>query len=173
MKVKFKSTLFFLASAVLFTACSKLIPAGFWADFQKDFLVENISDQGPRGGHRAMYWKAEKQNTFSSKTVLDFAIKNGWQLTDSLAYKSDSLENWKFLDKPVFPLSFNGLDKIPENDVIYNHFPGWINTDLKVYKFKTGWTTVDPGTDNAIEENGFVLINDKGTEMSVYHLWGE
>jgi len=42
-----------------------------------------------------------------------------------------------------------------------------------VYKFKTGWTTVDPGTDNSIEENGFVIINVKGTEMSVYHLWGD
>jgi len=115
----------------LLTACGKLTPAGFWANFQKDFLVENISDQGPWGGHRAMYWNADKQNTFCPKSVLDFATKNGWQLTDSSAYKFDILENWKLLDKPIFPLSSNGFDKIPKNDNIYNNFPRWINTDLR------------------------------------------
>ena len=38
---------------------------------------------------------------------------------------------------------------------------------------KTGWITIEPGTDNSVEENGFVLINKDRTQMAVYHLWGE
>ncbi len=173
MTIKIKSISTFLILAVLSTACNRLTPADFWTKFQNPFLVENISGQGPWGGHRAMYWKIDKRNTFRSKTVLDFASKNGWQLIDSSAYSSDDLENWKLSNKLIFPLSSNGFDKISKNDINYNNFPRWINSDLKMYKFKTGWIVIDPDTNNSIEENGFVIINDKGTEMSVYHLWGD
>jgi hypothetical protein len=33
--------------------------------------------------------------------------------------------------------------------------------------------TIEPGTDNSIEENGFVVINRDRTQMAVYHVWGE
>lgn len=32
---------------------------------------------------------------------------------------------------------------------------------------------IEPGTEKVSEENGFVIINDNATKMSVYHLWGE
>ena len=42
-----------------------------------------------------------------------------------------------------------------------------------VYTFKTGIVMIEPGTGNSIEVNGFVVLDNEGTEMSVYHLWGE
>jgi hypothetical protein len=42
-----------------------------------------------------------------------------------------------------------------------------------VFKFDIDWVTIDPGTNNSITENGFVLLNKNGTAMSIYHLWGE
>jgi hypothetical protein len=75
----------------------------FWGNFNSDLLVKNVSDQGPLGGRRAIYWRS----------------------------------------------------------------------GTSVYKFKTGWVTIEPGTDNSIEENGFVLINNDRTEMAVYYLWDE
>jgi len=54
---------------------------------------------------------------------------------------------------------------------IYKYFPRLISdTTLKVYILKTGWITVEPGTNNSIDENGFVVLNNDGDEMSVYHL---
>ena len=44
---------------------------------------------------------------------------------------------------------------------------------ISFYSFKTGWVTIQPGTDDSIEVNGFVLLNHDKTEMAVYHLWGE
>ena len=39
--------------------------------------------------------------------------------------------------------------------------------------FKTGWIMIEQGTDESNDVNGFVVISNKGDEMSVYHLWGE
>jgi hypothetical protein len=49
------------------------------------------SDQGPWGGRREICWKSEKGKRFTPSEIIDFASKNGWQLTDSLSYMSGSL----------------------------------------------------------------------------------
>ena len=49
----------------------------------------------------------------------------------------------------------------------------WFRGQIKVFKFRTGLVTIEPGTDNSIEENGFVVVKEDGKEMAVYHLWGE
>jgi len=149
------------------------MPAGFWTNFKKSLLVKNISDQGPYGGTRAMYWKTDKQNTFISKTILDFASKNGWQFVDSLYFPADSIEKWKLFGEDIFPLSGSGFSPFETNDYEFKKFPRWITSNIVLYKFKTGWSLLKPGTDDSTEENGFVIINDKGTEMSVYHSWGD
>ena len=156
------------------SSCNKLIPTGFWNNYQKDFLKKNISDQGTNGGHRAMYWKAEKQGTFISREIIGFAEKNGWEFVDSLEIQADELKTWYYNNTAVFPLSYTGFSKTPtSNKSECEWFPRWINVGLKVYQFKTGWIAYDPGTDNSIDENGFVILNIDGNEMSVYHLWGE
>lgn len=169
-----KSLLFFtLILTLAFASCNKATPAGFWKNFKKDLLVKNISDQGPYGGHRAIYWKSDKANDFTSTHVLAFAKKNGWTLVDSSEYNSDQTKKWMYNDKAVFPLTSTGFSDTIENNSQLEHFPRWFSGKTTVFKFRTGWVTIEPGTDNSIEENGFVVINSDGTEMAAYHLWGE
>jgi hypothetical protein len=156
-----------------FVSCNRAIPSGFWKDYKTNFLVSNISDQGPHGGHCAIYWKCDKTSTFDTKSVLDFAIKNGWALTDSSEFDQNHTIKWMHDDKKIFPLSSTGFNDTIKNISTYNYFPRWFGGQLKLYKFKTGWVTIEPGTDNSIEENGFVLLNQDKSELAVYHLWGE
>jgi hypothetical protein len=161
-----------LVLTLAFARCNKT-PAGFWKNYKKDLLLKNISDQGPYGGHRAIYWKSDKTNTFTSAHVLDFAKKNGWALVDSSSYNSDQTNKWTYNNKAVFPLTSTRFSDAHWNDAHLTDFPRWFGGQVKVYKFKTGWVTIEPGTDNSIEENGFAVISSDGTEMAVYHLWGE
>ena len=162
-----------LILTLAFFSCNKATPAGFWKSYKHEFLVKNISDQGPYGGHRAMYWKADKENGFNSKSILVFANKNGWTLVDSSEFNQDQTKKWTYNNEPVFPLTSVGFSDTLLNDAHLKDFPRWFGGQLIVYKFKTGWVTIKPGTDNSIEENGFVLIRKNKKEMAVYHLWGE
>jgi hypothetical protein len=162
-----------LILTLAFASCNKATPAGFWKNYQKKFLVKNISDQGPYGGHRAIYWKVDKPNSFISSSVLDFAIKNGWTLVDSSEFNQEQTYKWTYTNNPIFPLSHKGFTGIATNNSVYQYFPRWFDGQIKVYKFKTGWVAIEPGTDSSIEENGFVLINKINNEIAVYHLWGE
>ena len=120
-----------------------------------------------------MYWKADKTNIISSKTVLEFAIKNGWTFVDSAEFNQDQTNKWIYYNEPIFPLTSKGFSDTILNDAIFKNFPRWFDGQLKIYKFKTGWVTIEPGTDNSTEENGFVLIKEDKKEMAVYHLWGD
>jgi hypothetical protein len=120
-----------------------------------------------------MYWKTATPNLFNPKDINDFAKKNGCQLIDSVELQSDSIKNWQYEEKSIFPLSHTGLSTPTANISTYQYFPRWINSQIKIYGFKTGWIAIEPGTDISIEKNGFVVINQNGTEISVYHLWGE
>ena len=64
---------------ILITACTKVVPASFWNNFQEDLLKKNINRHGPWGGHRAMFWKADSPNAFTSDQIIHFATENGWQ----------------------------------------------------------------------------------------------
>jgi len=155
-----------------FISCNKATPSGFWKNYKTNILVTNISDQGPYGGHRAIYWKSES-SFFDTKSILDFATKNGWTLTDSLEFDQDQTKKWTYDNKKIFPLSSTGFDETAKSISTYNYFPRWFGGQLKIYKFKTGWVTIEPGTDNSIEENGFVILSQDKSELAVYHLWGE
>ena len=157
----------------IYTSCNKVSPAGFWNNYKKELLINEFIDQGPYGGHRAMHWKNNKKNTFNSGAVLEFASKNGWTLVDSAAFNHDHTRKWVYDNKPIFPLSHTGLSDTAKSISTYENFPRWFGGQIKVYRLRTGWMSIDPGTDNSIEENGFIIINNAGTEMAVYHLWGE
>lgn len=168
---------FFLLSLILTlvcASCNKATPAGFWINYKKELLETNISYQGPYGGHRAIYWKSAKSNAFISNSVLDFATQNGWTVVDNSMFSSDQTSKWTDNYKqPVFPLSHTGLSDTAKNISTYQHFPRWFGGQVSVYKFKTGWVTIEPGTNKSVEENGFVVIDSDRTQMAVYHLWGE
>jgi hypothetical protein len=162
-----------LIGTLALASCNKATPAGFWKNYNGNLLIKNISDQGPKGGHRAMYWKADNSNSFSSNDVLDFANKNGWTLVDSSEFKQDQTNKWTYNNKAVFPLTRIGFSDTLLNDAYLANFPRWFGGQIKIYKFKTGWVIIEPGTDNSNEANGFVLIKHNKKEMAVYHLWGD
>ena len=132
-------------------------------------LVKNVSDQGPFGGHRALYWKNEKKNTFTSSQLIEFATRSGWQLTDSINIPADILKKWKNAE-PTFPFTYTDFS---DKTMSTQRFPRWINSGVTLYRFKTGWIAVEPGNARQTENNGYVVINLDGTQLSVYHLWGE
>lgn len=49
-----------------FASCNKPIPAAFWKNYKHDFIVKNISDDGPYGGHSAIYWKVDDPTAFTT-----------------------------------------------------------------------------------------------------------
>jgi hypothetical protein len=165
--------LLILVLSFSFVSCNKALPAGFWKNYHPKSIVKKLSDQGPRGGHRAVYWKNERKNFFSSTEIIDFAFKNGWTFMDSIEINAIQTGQWIYDNKPVFPLSYSGFNDTALNTSTYNHFPRWFGGNVKIYKFKTGWITIEPGTDNSNEVNGFVLLNENKNEMAIYHLWGE
>jgi hypothetical protein len=165
----------FLLTLILtlaFISCNKGTPSGFWKNYKTHLIKKNISDQGPYGGYSAIYWKDKKPEAFNSSNILDFARKNGWSLVDSLEFNQDQTNKWTYNDKPIFPLTSKGFSESILNDAMVEYFPRWFGGQIEVYKFKTGWVTIQPGTDSSIDDNGFVLINKDKTEIAVYHLWG-
>ncbi|SKC72819.1 hypothetical protein SAMN05660236_2816 [Ohtaekwangia koreensis] len=80
------SSLIILVAGILLFSCSKVTPAGFWVDYKEEYLIESENDQGPWGGHRALYWRADFKYTFRPAEVIDFAAENGWQITDSIFF---------------------------------------------------------------------------------------
>ncbi len=145
----------------------------FWENYKKEFLVENITDQGGWGGHKALYWKSEAAE-FSEEEILAKAKENGWKMVEKNMIGEQQLKSWVYQDKPIFPLSFDGFTTNPKtSSTIFEKFPRWIKSNFTVYTFKTGNVAITPGTDEAMEINGFVLLSKDNKEMSVYHLWGE
>ncbi len=150
---------------VLVTSCNKTTPAGFWTDFHKDIILTKNSDQGPWGGHREIKWKSEAYNTFSDKELIEFADKNDWKLLDSISFSADTLTKKSFSKLKNDDYSLDIL-----NDSI---LPKLKTNDNRIFIFKTTWLTVEPGNTRETFENGFAVLNADGTELKVYHLWGE
>jgi hypothetical protein len=162
-----------LCSVFILFSCSRMTPAGFWKSFEKNRLVEIVSDQGPRGGHRAIYWNADQENYFDAKKVIGFAEEKGWKLIDSIKFRSNELKSWNDGKSQFFPLSQEGFTPNPLKNSVYKYFPRWINDDLTVFSFETDWVSIQPGSDSSAVNNGFVVISADGRKMSVYHIWGE
>ena len=150
----------------LFTnSCSKISPAGFWTEFHKDLIIKKNSDQGPWGGHREISWESETDNFFTSKKVIDFAEKNGWELIDSISFLADTLTRNNIIELKNDDYSLD----IFKNKVL----PKLTTKDNKLFVFKTTWLAVEPGNTRETFENGFAVLNSDRTKLKVYHLWGE
>ena len=167
-----KLTLTILSLTFIFS-CDRVMPGGLWDKFETDLRVEKQSDQGPWGGTRSYYWRSETLGHFNKAQIIDFASTNGWTLIESKKYKGEEIRNLKASGKPTFTIQIGPLEPSSDDNFLEQDFPRWTNTDLTLYKFKTGWLIFKPGTDNSTEINGFVLISEDEKEMTVYHLWGE
>ena len=171
--MKKRVTLLIFVTLTLFS-CNRMQPAGFWIDFDKAWQREHINDQGPWGGHRAMHWSTNQEGTFDTNRIISFAAANGWTLVDSTLHKVDDMKTWRYRAQTIFPLDHKGFRSLVESaNSTYEHFPRWIDTDALILWFKTGSVSIQPGTDDGNEVNGFVMVNRTGNKMTVYHLWGE
>ena len=140
---------FFLFIILLTCAagCNKTTPAGFWNNFNSRFIKNNLSDQGPYGGHRAIYWDIENSSTLNAEDFVEFAIKKGWTLIDSADYDSVQTSQWIYDNKQIFPISNFVFDDEKKGLSIHKYLPRWFDGRLKLYRFKTGWITIEPETD--------------------------
>jgi hypothetical protein len=159
---------------MLTQSCSSTMPTSFWKNFESSSLTNEISDQGPFGGHRALFWKVKTPDIFNSAKILEFASKNVWKLKDSSNFTLTTIQNWKHNGKTIFSLSNKGFTPNENySNTEFDNFPLTITSDLKVFIFETNWTKVDPGTTETTNAFGYVVLNNDKTEMAVYHLWGE
>ena len=165
LKRNIKYTLTIFTLIVLITSCNKATPAGFWTDFHKDLILTKNSDQGPWGGHREINWKSEANNTFTDKELIEFAENNDWELIDSFSFSTDTLTKSSFSKLKNDAYS---LDLLNESIL-----PRLKTNDNRIFIFKTTWLAVEPGNTRETFENGFAVLNSDGTELKVYHLWGE
>lgn len=165
LKLKIKHILTIICLTVFITSCNKVTPAGFWTDFHKDLILTKDSDQGPWGGQRIINWKSENKNTFTDNELIEYANKNDWKLLDSISFTADtitvnSFSKLKNDDYSLDLLKENIVEKLQSND-------------NKIFVFKTTWLAVEPGNTRETFENGFAVINSDGTELKIFHLWGE
>lgn len=165
---RFTEVLIFL-SFLLIAGCKKM-PAGFWSNYDLDDLKGNMSDQGPYGGYRAMYWE-KKGSTFQENNVLRFAEKNGWKLIEVKSIDSSITNKWVCNNKLIFPLDNDGLHIVLNDTSGFNRFPRWIKSPCRLYKFDSGWITVSHDKDKTAY--GYILLSSDDHKMSMYHLWGE
>lgn len=55
----------------------------------------------------------------------------------------------------------------------FKDFPRWISGSILVMSFTTGYISIDLETQEDINMNGFIILNEKQNEMTLYHMWGE
>lgn len=162
-----KNRCFVLTYLILFASCHKATPAGFWLDFRKDLIVKSFSDQGPYGGKRGIFWKSNSNRTFDPFELIEFARKNGWQLTDSIFIPFVTSKKWV---NDSFPFTYS---QFSDSTVVNVGFPIWIKSDVVVYRFITGWVAIEPGNARQNKKNGYIVFNPNGSEIAIYQLWGE
>ncbi len=152
------------------SGCNRLTPAGFWKYFDAEHIEKNISDQGPWGGHRTVFWHNAKGG-YNQDAILKFAAENDWKL---LSMKKIEAQN------SAGPKLANQSDDIlKDEDFTINYvntdddlgFPGCINNDCILYEFDSGWTRVSEG--ETVTAYGYILMNYNKTRMTMVHSWGE
>lgn len=173
--IQVRKTIFYIISfwifGLLVTSCNKVVPAGFWNNYQQDFIKNEQSDQGPWGGYRIIHWESKNNHHFNTNDILHYAQENGWTLIDSSEYGANLPKSWTYSDKEIFP--FNYGEFIDLDNQINDKLQRWISSDFKLFSFKTGWIIFEPGTDESTEKTGYILVSNDKRKMTVYHLWGE
>lgn len=154
----------------LMISCQKLRPAGFWSEYQQQRLEKNKWDLGPWGGFAAMHWRAPRNSTFSVKDIVDFAKQNGWERVDTISIAGDVTKTWMNFTNPVFPFTYTDFSDYEHLDF---RFPRWIDSDVVIHRFKTGWVALEPGNAKQTDINGYIVVSADKRQFSVYHIWGE
>lgn len=152
---------------IILTSCLSPSPAGFWENFQEEQQVEHLNNQGPWGGKRIVHWKKGK-GTFDKSEIIRFATDNGWTLKSETTFDSYTTQKWVQDGKLIFPLHWKGFT--PKFDFDYTgfkEFPRWISGNILVMSFTTGYISIDLETQEEINTNGFIILNEKQNEMTL------
>lgn len=165
MKKYLRNILIISGLLVQLLSCKTTTPAGFWTSFHKELLLTKQNDQGPWGGYREIKWKTVEPNTFIDTELILFAEKNNWTFIESLSISADTLTN----SSP----STQKLDDYSLVLVRQKILPMPASNDARIFVFKTPWLAIEPGNARETFENGFAVINKEGTELKVFHFWGE
>jgi hypothetical protein len=48
-----------------------------------------------------------------------------------------------------------------------------MNSAFELYRFETGWITIEPGNEKETNKNGYIFFKPDGSEVAVDHLGGE
>lgn len=163
------------ASLLLVTValgCGRLTPPGFWVSYRSELIHHKFSDQGPWGGSRSIFWMSPAPGTFRASDAIRFAASSGWSCGNPVRYSAAEISAWRYAGRPVFPLLFGSADHAP-NDASVLDFARYISEHSLVVECKTGWIRVEPGTGHERNAFGYIQIDERGTRMAVYHLWGE
>jgi len=161
-----------LAVALLVNGCVRFMPSGFWSTYKPESIVEQYSDQGPWGGRRWMHWQASQGGAFSPSAVTQYATSNGWTCEAPVAYSGEQMKLWTYSGQNVFALPFGPGDERPNNAEVKG-MPRFIEKDSVVIRCETGWTRVAPGTSKATPAFGYIHLDAAGSQMAVYHVWGD
>ena len=105
------------------------------------------------------------KNTFYVKELIEYAKKNDWKVVDSVSFITDTLTKNSFIKLKIDDYSL----EILKERVLSKLNP----KDNKIFIFKTSWLAVEPGNARETFENGYAILNSDGTELRIYHLWGE
>jgi len=93
---------------------------------------------------------------------------------DSTRFSANELTAWQYDDKAIFPLSHEGFQAhFQAGRSFCRYSPRWTKSNIRLYRFTTGWILVSPGTGDSHPAYDYVMVNETQTEMAVYHLWGE
>ncbi len=160
--------------AAIHTSCVHSSPSGFWLDFNEKYQTNHINNQGPWGGIRVIHWKSEVEK-FDKNQIIEFAKANGWLFKSDTTFKSYLTQTWLSNNKSIFPLYWKGFIPMPDNSIHseFERFPRWISGNINVLSFNTNFISINLETQETILINGFIILNEQQSEMTLYHNWGE
>jgi hypothetical protein len=137
------------------TGCKpSLIPSGFWLRYSHGALVERKIDQGPWGGMLGLRWVAARGSSLTKSDARGYAEANGW----------------KFIDEQPSVLQSPPPDHRKRS--ASSSEPEFLTVPSRILRFDSGWLRENPGTGETSPSIGYVQVADDGSQMYVFHFWG-
>lgn len=141
-------------SLIALVGCkSAPIPSGFWLGYESYSIQERKIDQGPWGGTLSLRWLASSPSKFDAANIRRFAESQGWRYIEQRHYAGASI-------------SIDGPSSKSSTD------PSFLPTPSTIIKFDSMWLREVPGSGEMNPAFGYVQIADDGSQLYVFHFWG-
>jgi hypothetical protein len=155
MKIKH---LFIVLGILVLSGCKTIGPAAFWNEFDDGHLVKSITDQGPWGGYRLMYWK-NTDHPYQAKMVIAFAALNKWECFDTDSLNKNDMRSWMNDHGDLFLLHHNP------------YYPRINDMGVSFSFVDSNWAS--NRSDPTKPPLGYILLSKDGKQLVVFHSWGE